>query len=202
MRHEAATIIRDEHRSLGAVVHAMQFLVREIRGKGHAPDYRLLHAMLYYIREFPERLHHPKEDRFLFARLGKRSSDARALIEDLKSEHVQGARLIRELERAFVFFEERWPQGGREFLAAVDDYAEFHWAHMRKEEQQLLPLAERHLKPEDWEAIDNAFAGNTDPLQSVKERDFDSLLSRIANLAPAPVGLADPWKKAKPGARD
>ena len=159
------------------------------------PDWRPFRAMLRYIDEYPERLHHPKEDTFLFARLGKRSSDARALIEDLKSEHVQGARLIRELERAFVFFEERWPQGGREFLAAVDDYAEFHWAHMRKEEQQLLPLAERHLKPEDWEAIDNAFAGNTDPLQSVKERDFDSLLGRIANLAPAPVGLGNPWKK-------
>jgi branched-chain amino acid transport system ATP-binding protein len=67
---------------------------------------------------------------------------------------------------------------------------------MRKEERDLLPLAERHLKPEDWEAIDNAFAGNTDPLQNVKERDFDNLLSRIANLAPAPVGLGNPWKKA------
>ena len=60
MRHEAANIIRDEHRSLAAVVHGMQFLVREIRAKGRGPDYRLLHAMLYYIREFPERLHHPK----------------------------------------------------------------------------------------------------------------------------------------------
>ena len=95
-----------------------------------------------------------------------------------------------------MFFEERWPQGGREFLAAVDDYAQFHWAHMRKEERDLLPLAERHLTPEDWEAIDNAFAGNTDPLESVKERDFDSLLGRIANLAPAPAGLGNPWKKA------
>jgi len=35
-----------------------------------------------------------------------------------------------------------------------------------------------------------------DPLESIKERDFDSLLGRIANLAPAPVGLGNPWKKA------
>ena len=32
--------------------------------------------MLRYIDEYPERLHHPKEDQFLFARLAKRSVDA------------------------------------------------------------------------------------------------------------------------------
>jgi branched-chain amino acid transport system ATP-binding protein len=192
----AITILKSEHRSLSAVLQALKELARMAQDPKLQPDWRPLRAMLRYIDEYPERLHHPKEDKFLFARLAQRSADARRLVEDLKSEHVQGARLIRELERAFLFFEERWPQGGREFLAAVDDYAEFEWAHMRKEERDLLPLAERHLKPEDWEAIDNAFAGNTDPLESVKERDFDSLLARIANLAPAPVGLGSPWKKA------
>ena len=67
------------------------------------PDWRPFRAMLRYIDEYPERLHHPKEDQFLFARLAKRSADARKLIDDLKSEHVQGARLIRDLERAFLF---------------------------------------------------------------------------------------------------
>lgn len=193
--NNAITVLKSEHRSLSAVLQALIELARMAQDPKVQPDWRPFRAMLRYIDEYPERLHHPKEDQFLFARLAKRSVDARKLIDDLKSEHVRGARLIRELERAFVFFEERWPQGGREFLAAVDDYAQFHWAHMRKEERDLLPLAERHLTPEDWEAIDNAFAGNTDPLESVKERDFDSLLGRIANLAPAPVGLGDPWKK-------
>ena len=191
----AVTILKSEHRSISAVLMALKELARMAQDPKVQPDWRPFRAMLRYIDEYPERLHHPKEDQFLFARLAIRSTDARKLIDDLKSEHVQGARLIRELERAFLFFEERWPQGAREFLATVDDYAELHWAHMRKEERDLLPLAERHLRPEDWEAIDNAFAGNTDPLQNVKERDFDSLLARIANLAPAPVGLGNPWKR-------
>ena len=192
----AISILKSEHRSLSAVLQALKELARMAQDAKLKPDWRAFRAMLRYVDEFPERLHHPKEDQFLFARLAKRSQDARQLIEDLKREHVEGARLIRELERAFLFFEEQWPAGGREFLAAVDDYAEFHWAHMRKEEQQLLPLAERHLRPEDWEAINNAFAANTDPLENLKERDFDKLFSRIANLAPAPVGLGDPWKSA------
>jgi hemerythrin-like domain-containing protein len=193
----AITVLKSEHRSLSAVLQALKELARMAQDATLKPDWRAFRAMLRYIDEYPERLHHPKEDQFLFARLAKRSADARKLVEDLKQEHVEGARLIRELERAFLFFEEQWPAGGREFLAAVDDYAEFHWAHMRKEEHELLPLAERHLKPEDWEAINNAFTANTDPLENLKERDFDKLFSRIANLAPAPVGLGDPWKKAK-----
>jgi hypothetical protein len=30
----------------------------------------------------------------------------------------------------------------------------------------------------------------------MRERDFDQLFTRIANLAPAPVGLGEPWKKS------
>ena len=191
----AVTILKSEHRSLAAVLHALKELARMAQNATIKPDWRAFRAMLRYIDEYPERLHHPKEDRFLFARLAKRSKDAAELIEDLKNEHVAGARLIRELERAFLFFEERWPAGGREFLAAVDDYAEFHWAHMRKEEQQLLPLAERHLTREDWDAINAAFAANTDPIAGMEERDFEKLFTRIVNLAPEPVGLGARWSR-------
>jgi hemerythrin-like domain-containing protein len=149
--------------------------------------------MVRYIDEYPERLHHPKEDQHLFARLAARAPEARPLVEELQAEHQEGTRLIRELERALLFMEEGWPVGAREFRKAADGYAEFHWKHMRKEEQQLLPLAERHLTPEDWQAIDAAFARNRDPIAGMEEGDFDRLFTRIVNLAPAPVGLGERW---------
>ena len=151
--------------------------------------------MLRYIDEYPERLHHPKEDEHLFARLVKRHPAAGRLVDELKAEHVQGARLVRELERKLVFFEEGWPEGAAEFLGAVDAYADFHWKHMRREETEVLPLAEKHLGEDDWRAIDRAFQANEDPIAKIEERDFQSLFSRIATLAPAPVGLGEPWKR-------
>ena len=45
-------------------------------------------------------------------------------------------------------------------------------------------------------SIGRAFDANRDPIAGIEERDFQKLFSRIANLAPAPVGLGDPWKKA------
>ena len=187
--------IHDEHRSLAAVLHGLKQLARDAEQAKSRPGFPALRAMIRYIDEFPEKLHHPKEDDYLFARLALRDASAKALIERLHGEHVEGAKKVRELERALVFFEEGWPKGGREFREAVDAFAEFHWKHMRAEETELMPLAEKKLLPEDWAAIDAAFAVNRDPVSGVGDKDLDALFSRIVSLAPAPIGLGEPWKK-------
>ncbi len=187
--------IRDEHRSISAVLHGLKQLARDAQNAGVRPDFRVFRAMIHYIDEFPEQLHHPKEDQYLFPPLAARVPATQAMIDSLRGEHKQGAKLVRELERALVFFEDSWPMGAAEFLETVDAYADFHWQHMRKEEQEILPQAERYLTAHDWEAIDRAFDVNKDPVAGVKERDFQTLFSRIVNLAPEPVGLGERWKK-------
>ena len=191
---DAISILKSEHRSISAVLHGLKELARMAQDAKVRPRFQVLRSMLRYMDEYPERLHHPKENDHLFSRLVARDRGARLLVEELQAEHEEGARLIRELERSLLFFEEGWPAGAREFQQAVDAYADFHWKHMRKEEQQLMPLAERALTAEDWKAINAAFAENRDPVAGLQERDFEQLFSRIANLAPAPVGLGASWR--------
>lgn len=193
---EAIRILKDEHRSISAVLLGLKHLAQLAQDPHVKPRFQVFRSMLRYIDEYPERLHHPKEDEHLFARLLARAPETKALVEDLKDEHVKGVQLVRDLERSLLFFEEGWPRGAREFLAAVDAYADFHWNHMRKEEAELLPLAERYLSAEDWNAIGAAFARNRDALAGVEAQDFEKLFSRIANLAPAPIGLGEVWRKA------
>ena len=194
---ESIRIIHDEHRSISAVLHALKHLTRLARDSNVKPDFKVFRAILRYIDQYPERLHHPKEDAFLFARLAAVAPGTKALVERLESEHREGARLIRELERALLFFEETWPDGWSAFADLVEQYAAFHWDHMRVEETQLLPLLERHFSPADWKAADDGFAGNHDPIAQMKERDFQEMFTRLVNLAPAPVGLGDPWKRTQ-----
>ena len=191
---DAISILKSEHRSISAVLHGLKELARMAQDATVRPRFQVLRSMLRYIDEYPERLHHPKEDEHLFARVAARAPQARKLIDELKKEHEQGAGLIRELERTLLFFEEGWPSGGREFQQAVDAFADFHWQHMRKEELELLPIAERVLTAGDWRAIERAFATNLDPIAELQERDYERLFSRIANLAPAPVGLGEAWR--------
>jgi hemerythrin-like domain-containing protein len=191
---ESIRILKSEHRSISAVLHGLKELARMAHDSKVRPRFDALRSMIRYIDEYPERLHHPKEDQHLFARLAARAPEALPLIAGLHAEHEQGARLVRELERSLLFLEEGWPAGAREFEQVVEAYAEFHWKHMRREERELLPLAERHLTDEDWRSIDAAFAANEDPVAGLTERDFEKLFTRIVNLAPQPVGLAEGWR--------
>lgn len=192
---QAIRIIHDEHLSISAVLSGLKSLTQMAQDSRLRPEFAVFRAMIYYIDAFPERMHHPKEDQHLFARLLQRDPSARALIEGLRAEHVAGGQLVRDLEQALLEYEETWPEGAQKFAAAVENYSQFNWMHMSKEENELLPLAQKSLTAEDWGAIEAAFAGNQDPIADLREKDFDKLYQRIVNLAPAPVGLGDRWKK-------
>jgi branched-chain amino acid transport system ATP-binding protein len=132
--------------------------------------------MVHYIDAVPERFHHPKEDAYLFKALGLRCHAAASLLDRLKQDHELGAVRLRELRQALT----RYQQGGSaelpRFAVLVASYAAFHWDHMRLEENDLLPLAKMHLTGEDWEAIDAAFLGHTDPMLGAEVgAQFDAL---------------------------
>ena len=187
---EALTIIRREHRSLAAVLHALNFVCEEIATGRMKPDFKLLWAMLHYIDAFPERLHHPKEDRYLFAALRKRSSAVDPALERLEHEHKESPALINRLIGALLRYKNDPSQGVAEFAKEAERFSEFHWRHMRVEEDVIMPLAEKSLADEDWQAIDRAFQDNSDPLIGIEaQKEFDKLFTRIVNLAPAPIGV-------------
>ena len=188
---QAKRIIEEEHRSLAAVLYGMLYVVREIRYVGIEPDFVLLEAMVHYIDTFLEQLHHPKEDAYLFKLLGFRYPGAAPLLDRLKQEHESGSVKLRQLRQALT----RYQHGGRaqfaEFAALVADFAAFHWEHMRLEENELLPLATRHLTDADWGAVDAAFLGHANPLLGAERgNECRDLFRRIVDLAPRPIGVA------------
>ena len=197
IKSNAIRIIHSEHRSIAAVLSGLCEIARTVQDPAVRPHFAVLHAMICYIDAFPERQHHPKEEIFLFAPIVRRTPLAGPLVDALRHEHVKGARLIQELRQALLRLEINRARGAPEFAKAIKEYAQFHWDHMRKEERELLPLAERYFTPDDWHALEAAFAANHDPLagEAEYEDDFDKLFSRIVNLAPAPIGLNDPWQR-------
>ena len=187
---QAIRIIRDEHRAIAAILHGMLFLVRKIRDRGATPDFNLFGAMIYYIDAFPERFHHPKEDRYLFHVLRIRHPDSVSLLDRLEDEHRTGAYKIRALEQALARYQHGGVSEFPDFAKAVEDYAAFHWNHMRAEEDEVLPLAEKHLSAADWEGVDTAFLGHVDPMHGAgAEGEYQALFTRIVNLAPPPIGV-------------
>lgn len=190
MLNSALAILHDEHRSLAAIVHGLKYLIREVRENNNQPDFKLMWAMIYYIDAFPERLHHPKENAYLFARLRQRTHEADEVLDALEKEHIEGARQVRELEHALGYYEADKPNGFELFAAAVEKFADETWQHMNLEEKVVIPLAKKYLTPEDWVEIATAFGENGDPRFGAEpDHEFRNLFSRIVNLAPPPIGV-------------
>ncbi|MDO9143352.1 hemerythrin domain-containing protein [Rhodoferax sp.] len=185
----ATTIIRDEHRALASVIKGLQFLVQEIQNRGQTPDFPLLQSIVSYIEQFPDKLHHPKEDQYLFPALRLRHPASAAELDILEEEHERGTPLTARVANTLRAYQAD-PSGFDAFASAVDDYANFHWEHMSREEDVILPLAEKYLTAEDWLGINAAFKSNSDPLVGINaQREFRELFRRLVNLIPAPHGL-------------
>jgi hemerythrin-like domain-containing protein len=195
--HEAMRVIRDEHASLAAMLHSLKQMVQrgvDPEGKGeHDRYFDVLRAMLFYIDEFPETLHHPKESELLFPRVAKAAPHVAATIAQLDRDHHQGENRVRELVHLLMAWEYLGDTRREAFEAAVTKYIDFYLEHMRLEETVVMPEAEKHLTEADWHALNAAFATNQDPLNTRVPRNpqFDRLFTRIVMLAPSPVGLGN-----------
>jgi len=193
MLNQALAIIHDEHRSLGAVLHGLRFLVREMQEKGTSPDFKLFWSMIYYMDAFSERLHNPREDAYLFARLKERTHEADEIVATLERQHAESGAHVRQLELALGQLEAGVPGGLEAFAQAAENLVEEAWQHMSLEEKVVIPLAKKHLTPEDWIGIAEAFGEHGDPRFGAKpDHEFRDLFSRIVNLAPPPIGVGPP----------
>lgn len=190
MQPRTLQIIQDEHQALAAMLRSLSMLLAHARRHGAMPDFDVLRAMIFYIDEFPERLHHPKETELLFPKLRERAPQLGPVIDRLDMDHARGEAAIRELEHALLAFEVMGPSRREAFEAALQRYIGFYLDHMAVEERELLPTAREALTADDWLALDAAFEANRDPLTGHEpSEEYRELFHRIAAAAPAPIGL-------------
>ncbi len=191
MKHASLQIIRDEHSSLAAMLRSMLMMIE--RGPGDNPEqfFDVLRAMLFYIDEFPERLHHPKESDLLFPWVVRAAPSVMPVVEQLERDHMSGEKSVRELQHSLLAWELLGEPRRPAFTERCKQYVSFYLEHMRLEETVILPEAEKVLSDADWKELDAAFEENRDPLTGKYQPDpaYDRLFTRIVMKAPAPIGL-------------
>jgi hemerythrin-like domain-containing protein len=190
MQPLALRVITDEHQALSAMLTSLSLLVAKSRRDGKLPPFDVLRAMLFYIDEFPERLHHPKETTLLFPRVRVRVPELAGVLDRLDRDHAQGEHAIRGLEHAMLAFEVMGEPRRAAFEQALERYQRFYLDHMSIEEREVLPAARTQLSADDWKELDAAFAANRDPLTGHEAaEEFKPLFRKIVMTAPAPIGL-------------
>jgi hemerythrin-like domain-containing protein len=191
MQPLALRVITDEHQALSAMLTSLSMLLARSRRAGEPPPFDVLRSMLFYIDEFPERLHHPKETTLLFPRLRARVPALASVIDRLDRDHAQGEHAIRDLEHALLAFEAMGESRRAAFEQAAAHYTRFYLEHISLEEREILPAARAHLSAADWDELGAAFATHRDPLAGHEaDAAYRPLFLKIVMSAPAPIGLA------------
>ena len=191
-QQQALGIIRGEHQTLSAVIDALKHVADDMALRKLTPDYKLLWSIIYYIEEFPETLHQPKEDMVLFPRIRRRSKDIDDTLDDLSRQHADSRLHLDNLKTVLGRMEADIPGALQEFAAKVSTYAAIHYKHMSQEESIVLPKACEVLTTEDWAGIAASFAENNDPMldkAATNSEWFRQFFRRIVTLVPEPWGV-------------
>jgi hemerythrin-like domain-containing protein len=131
----------------------------------------------------------------LFPKLRERSAALGAVLDRLDADHATSHAAVRELEHELLELEMMSDSADAEarrlhFETAMRAYIASYLEHMRIEELEVLPLAERVLTAADWAGLDSAFMENRDPLTHREADDeFRPLFKKILMTLPSPLGL-------------
>ena len=146
---------------------------------GEQPDYTLMQDIVSYLRYYPDRLHHPRED-VAFARLIERDPAMGLPLARRLQEHRVIAAAGEELLKVLEGVVEGALVRRHALEAAAATYLVYYRHHLAAEEQDVLPRAAQLLTPSDWAAVAAAPAG-ADPLfGDDSEARYRELRRRIA----------------------
>lgn len=185
---DALSIISQEHSNMWRLATAIDQVATDMEA-GAPLEAAFLEAALDYISQFVDRMHHPKEDDFLFRLLRQRSTEAADILDALQADHRQGPENLSQV-RAKLAAAKQGQVSVPELAVALMRYTTGLKGHIKTEEKHVLPLARQVLLPQDWAEIDRAFCSHADPAFGEQAKaEFRELFHRVASLAPEAVGM-------------
>ncbi len=187
MARKTLQVLWAEHGVLRGVARVLEAEALRAR-QGEPLNAPLVAAIVEYLRDYPCRFHHPKEEQFLFPALARHGEAASKAIEALMLQHGAEEKLIARLDGAAKNLREN-PQDQDAFAVAAETYARFLEAHVREEETNVFPLAETLLGEDEWARMDDAFAAHNDPLLDSESQHFQQLRRTISTLGLRPFGM-------------
>jgi branched-chain amino acid transport system ATP-binding protein len=185
---DALRIISEDHNNLWRLATSVDQLAADMES-GAPLEAAFFESVFDYLDQFVERLHHPKEDDYLFRLLRLRSPESTAILDALQADHRAGPDRLMILRDSLAA-----AANGQLALVTLSQqlraYTAGLKAHILKEEKQVLPVARTVLLTQDWDEINHAFLDASDPVFGAQaQAEFRALYHRIVTLAPESVGL-------------
>lgn len=154
--------LRREHRDLEKLIAVLEQQAATA-ARGESADFNLMQSILQYLGNYPDLLHHPKED-LIYDRLKQRDPALAAGVSEIVEEHYTLEHMTRQLAGMVEARMRREAPPQDDMDAFAREFVGRYRRHIAVEEDELFPRALDVLDDSDWAAIDEAVSPDTDPL--------------------------------------
>lgn len=154
--------LREDHRNMHRLLDVLESQVEVFR-RGEEPDYDLLTQTVDYCLNYPDHVHHPKEDR-VYRRMAEKDPALKKQVGDLEAAHVELSDLTQRVAQTLDAILKEGEVDRQAVVGVAETFIRAYRRHIDIEEKSFFPLAERVLEADDWQAIEADMAQSTDPL--------------------------------------
>jgi hemerythrin-like domain-containing protein len=121
-------------------------VMEKISTSGEDPDISELQSIVSIIRNFADGIHHAKEEKVFFPRLGEKgfSSDM-GPVRVMLNEHVAGRNFVKFMAESIALYEKGDKNALRQVYSNMLGYASLLKSHIAKENNILFRMADRVL---------------------------------------------------------
>tara|TARA_R110001583_G_scaffold10698_8_gene49203 strand:+ start:35648 stop:36190 length:543 start_codon:yes stop_codon:yes gene_type:complete len=173
-------IIHNDHRNINQLLRILRIKIKALEDDEEI-DYRLIKAIINYLKNYADKYHHPMEDLIYAYYLKFRVVPDEVAIR-LSREHKAIKDVTIELDELveMVLLDAILPK--EKCLEKLSAFVEMQAAHLMYEESQILPAIRESLSADDWSSLQQQWKHNhyDDPLfgDNIGE-EYKALAERI-----------------------
>jgi hemerythrin-like domain-containing protein len=158
------SIIHKDHVNMSNLLRLLREKVKLLEND-QGVDYRLMKAIITYLRNYSDKYHHPMED-MIYEYYLKYRVVSDEVANRLSIEHKLVKEITIELDELLdmILLDAVVPR--EQFIEKLKNFIKLQMDHMAYEEQEILPKIEASLTEKDWQILEQQWQheGHSDPL--------------------------------------
>ena len=170
--------LRGDHRNMVMLLDILEAEINRLATSGE-PDYDLVRDIMLYVTEYPDVVHHPKED-IVYRHLKSLRPEIHIGLERVETDHQYIEEFGRKLRNGIEAISIGANLNRDELIETLYHYMDQHREHMYWEEVNLFSLADELQHYGDWSEVVLKNNEISDPLFGSRvERKYRRLLAKI-----------------------
>ena len=145
-------------------------------------DYQVMHTLVVYLQEYPEKAHHPLEDELYSMIIKSGVVDENDFVKDLIKDHTEIEEVTRDLREIIEDDLYGKSENMDHLIKKLSNFISKQRKHLLTEEMTLFPLIESRVALRDYELVEARYAIADNSVGMRTDQDYESLERKLESM--------------------